>query len=108
VFGEKLLSSTRIEGSISDERGAPYRECRMELLAGERGRVLESRTISSQFAVTFVVNAHQPSVPLRISCKESDETFEASTSAPHLLSDLLPIDPPPLDLGNVRLRRRAG
>jgi hypothetical protein len=91
----------RIAGSVTDERGVPYKECRLELLNADKRLVFDHRPISSEFKVSFVIAPGPAWYPLRIACKESDETF---TTEP---KELAGTSETPLNLGNVRLKRRA-
>ncbi len=92
-----------IKGSVADERDAPYRDCRLELLLPDSGQVLDERPVPPEFTATFVIAPWPAVYRLRIACKESDE---ALTSEPKLLGREASF-PSPLDLGNVRLKRRA-
>jgi hypothetical protein len=95
----------RINVRVVDERGAPYRDgaCRVELLSSESRQVLDKSTIDSKLPPGFVLGVFMvPSAyRLRIACEESDETF---TTEP---KQLVGTYPTPVDLGNVRLKRRT-
>ena len=97
-------SAATIKGSVKDERGVPYQECRLELLRINDQRILDYRPISAEFFVTFVLAPQLQSYLLRIACTGSDETF---ITEPKLLGSIETLVNP-VDLGGVRLKRRGG
>ena len=94
--------AARIKASVTDERGQPYRECRIELLDDAK-RVVADRKESGTFMTTFVLAPTPALYLLRIACEGSNQTF---TSEPKLLGDPETSYRVPVDLGVIQLKRR--
>src|SRR5262245_19341032 len=99
-----------VKASVTDERGQPYRECRMELLSIYNKQVLDDPgpnpypkpQVVGTFITTFILPPILELYLLRIACKGSNETF---TSEPIMLPNPERPFPAPVDLGIIQLKR---
>jgi len=102
LFAQIGDGAARIKATVTDERGQPYRECRIELLDDAK-RVVADRKESGTFMTTFVLAPTPALYLLRIACEGSNQTF---TSEPKLLGDWETSYRVPVDLGIIQLKRR--
>src|SRR5262245_44802632 len=103
LFAQIGDGAARIKAAVTDERGQPYRECRIELLNADDKRVLEYTKKFGTFITTFILSPEPELYLLRIACEGSDQTF---TSEPKLLGDYEASYRVPVDLGVIQLKRR--
>ncbi|HCX67672.1 hypothetical protein [Parvibaculum sp.] len=96
-------AATRIEGRITDMKGAAYDRCTIEIFSSDSDEAFNYRQISGEFNEAFVIYPDQAEYKLRFSCDDAEDAhvIEKIALGPRQGPDSA------VDVGKIRLERKG-